>query len=201
MLDLFSGAGSVSNVAKERGWDVVTLDISGKPDIKKDIMHWDYWLGKPGEYDFIWASPPCEKFSVCRIGRYWTKDNKPRNMHAQKALWVVERTLAVIEFYEPKYWVLENPRDKLRSLDVMKNISRHTVTYCQYDYPFMKPTDLFGNLPPSFVPRKCVPRSPCHVPAPRGSHQGIESQGLSYLERSHIPKKLVEEILISIEQA
>ena len=46
ILELFSGTQSVGKVARELGWDVVSLDIEdykGKhaPTIKTDIMEWD----------------------------------------------------------------------------------------------------------------------------------------------------------------
>ena len=64
-----------------------------------------------------------------------------------------------------------------------------TVSYCQYGSKYMKPTDLWGRLPPSFVPKMCRPkrqhqswwktkdengRAGCpHAEVPRGSGKGI----------------------------
>ena len=41
MLELFSGTGSVGEVAKRRGWEVVSLDTDMEADIKTDVMVWD----------------------------------------------------------------------------------------------------------------------------------------------------------------
>ena len=42
MLELFAGTGSVGNVAKGLGYDVISLDRDMDADIQVDIMKWDY---------------------------------------------------------------------------------------------------------------------------------------------------------------
>ena len=44
VLELFKGTGSVGHVAKEYGFEVISLDNEAKfnPDILMDIMEWDY---------------------------------------------------------------------------------------------------------------------------------------------------------------
>ena len=59
LLELFSGTGSVGEVFRERGWEVVSLDMHLPADIRCDIMTWDYrGAYPPGFVDFVWASPP-----------------------------------------------------------------------------------------------------------------------------------------------
>ena len=41
-LELFSGTGSVGKVAKELGYEVISLDRDMNADIKCDIMNWDF---------------------------------------------------------------------------------------------------------------------------------------------------------------
>ena len=41
LLELFSGTGSVGNVASELNYDVISLDRDMDADIKTDIMDWD----------------------------------------------------------------------------------------------------------------------------------------------------------------
>ena len=57
VLELFAGTGSVGNVAKEMGFDVVSLDRDMEADIKTDIMEWDYTFYPNKYFDVIWASP------------------------------------------------------------------------------------------------------------------------------------------------
>jgi hypothetical protein len=52
ILELFSGTGSVGNVAKELGHEVVSLDRDMEADIRADIMDWDYTAVFPtGNFD------------------------------------------------------------------------------------------------------------------------------------------------------
>ena len=62
MLELFSGTGSVGKVAREKGWDVVSVDIDPRADINVDIMEWDY-RSSGMTFDVVWGSPPCTMYS------------------------------------------------------------------------------------------------------------------------------------------
>ena len=61
MLDLFSGTGSIARIFRERGYQVVSVDInpSFKPDVVADLLSWNYWSYEPGYFDVVAASPPC----------------------------------------------------------------------------------------------------------------------------------------------
>ena len=63
LLELFSGTQSVGKVARELGYEVVSLDRDMDADLKMDIMDWDYTLYPPRSFDVIWASPPCTEYS------------------------------------------------------------------------------------------------------------------------------------------
>jgi hypothetical protein len=55
LLELFSGTGSVGDVAKALGWEVTSLDINKKAeaDIKADIQKWDYEKHTEQQFDFF----------------------------------------------------------------------------------------------------------------------------------------------------
>ena len=47
LLELFSGTGSVGNVAKSMGYEVISVDRDMKATHQCDIMVWDYKQSPP----------------------------------------------------------------------------------------------------------------------------------------------------------
>jgi len=153
----------------------------------------------PFKPDVIWASPPCTGFSVAAIGHHWSGGKGayiPKTETAKLGIELVKKTIEIIEHFQPKYWFMENPRGVLRKLDVVKDLPRKSVTYCQYGDERMKPTDIWTNSD-VWTPRPmCKNGDPCHVAAPRGSRTGTQGRSNAY-ERSKIPDELCLEILKS----
>ena len=198
VLELFAGSRSFSKVAEEMGMETFTCDFKpfDKIDYVVDILDFDTnkVTFKP---DVIWASPPCTYFSVASIGHHWNKDHTPKTEQAKLGVKIVQKTLDIINFLKPDYFFIENPRGKLRKLDVVKDILRATVTYCQYGDNRMKPTDIWTNNT-NWKPRKiCKNGMPCHESAPRGSQTGTQGLKGNY-ERSIVPYELCKEILKSL---
>ena len=194
VLELFCGTKSFTKVAEARGHECLTLDIDRKfnPDLCMDIMDFNYY-DMPWHTDMIWASPPCECFSVNTIGRNWNLDRTPKTDKAAHALKVVERTVELIRLLNPTYYLIENPRAMLRKMPVMAGLPRKTVTYCQYGDGRMKPTDLWTNIP--IEPRACNYGDPCHPRTPRGCYSGK-----SYAELSIVPEQLCSEVVAACEE-
>ena len=134
------------------------------------------------------------------IGRRWYHDGRPKDDAARHALDLVARTLAIVDELEPAFWVMENPRDKLRVLPIVAGLERRTVTYCHYGEQRMKPTDLWSNSwPPSLaLAAPCRNGDPCHVRAPRGSSTGTQGHG-DYWRRGRIPALLAETFAVAME--
>lgn len=176
VLDLFAGYKGWSQPFIDRGHEVYTVDFDKKFDVDSHMdIRWMIPQDLPWNPDIILVSPPCEKFSVMRIGTNWNKDNTPKTEGAREAESLVRATLVLIEELNPQYWIMENPVGKLRKLPVMEGLERRTVTYCQYGRPNMKPTDLWGNFPPSLHLRpRCQNGDTCHVRAVRGSKTSIQ---------------------------
>lgn len=199
MLDLFSGLGGASKAFQESDeWEVVTVDNNPEfePSICADVL--DLTPENFEEYDFevIWASPPCNCFSCVTIGVYWNHFPKPKRRETVKAIELVYHTLWLISKLNPKWWFLENPVGMLRNVI---GIPTGTVTYCQYGSDYMKPTDLWGEHPPSFTYKRCRNGDNCHIHSTRNSHTGIKDNKEDSSGRAKIPYGLSKAVLKAVE--
>lgn len=81
ILDLFSGLGGKLRrpFIEGRGHEYITLDIDSSflPTITSSILDVD--AVSLGKFDFVWASPPCQGFSVASLYRNWNKDGSPKS--------------------------------------------------------------------------------------------------------------------------
>jgi hypothetical protein len=203
LLELFAGSCSFSDEAKKYGYETITVDngeafVDDTPFKKIDYIEniLSFYYQELPSIDIVWASPPCTYFSVASIGHHWNKDHTPKTKEAIIGVNLVKKTMEIIDYLGPKYWFIENPRGKLRKLEIMKDLPRKTVTYCQYGEERMKPTDIWTNL--NWTPKPiCKNGDTCHVSAPRGSRTGTQGMANSY-EKAKIPKQLCKEILEAI---
>ena len=196
VLELFAGSCSFTNVAKEYGFETFTTDHKHFEGIDYVTDFFGFDIDKvPFVPDIIWASPTCTYFSVASIGKHWNSDHTPKTQEAVNGMALIKRTKYIIQELKPKYFIIENPRGKLRKLDLLQ-YKLDTVTYCQYGDSRMKPTDLWNNL--DWTPREmCKNGMPCHEAAPRGSKTGTQGLKDNY-ERSKVPRELCIEIIENI---
>ena len=204
-LELFAGSRSFSKVAESYGFKTYTTDNQDFDKIDQVCDIFDFDLQKAidildGYPDIIWASPPYTYFSVASIGHHWNKDNTPKTKEAILGVKIVQKTIDIINELQPAFWFIENPRGKLRKLDVVGGFARATVTYCSYGDIRMKPTDIWTNFH-FWKPKpmcKNGNRECHHQPAPRGSQTGTQGLKGSY-EKSKIPPALFEELFTQIQ--
>jgi site-specific DNA-cytosine methylase len=157
LLELFSGTGSYTKVAKELGFEVISVDIVSKfnPTILTDILDWDYTtIPIP---DIITASPPCQTFS--RLVP--SLKIRPRDLNTMEPLTpkgelgdrLLFKTIEIIKYFlhkNPKLkFAIENPRGYMRYMNCMMEepIKFMDITwYSMYGMPYRKPTNFWSNL-------------------------------------------------------
>jgi hypothetical protein len=201
IFDFFAGTGSATQAFADAGHRVIKVEIDPSFEADhRDIRELtaEYLVAKYGTPDFIWASPPCQKFSVASCSTYWHPNGQPRDDRAFEALNLVKYTLDLIdELAPPDGFIIENPRGMLRKQSIMADLPRRTITYCQYGDTRMKPTDLWGYAR-AWQPRKtCKNGDACHTAAPRGSRTGTQGMKSAKI-KSQIPYQLGLEILNAI---
>ena len=201
-LDLFCGLGGFSAAFEDSDrWEVTTVDINERfnPDIVADVFEL-----RPSDleedFDVVLASPPCTSFSLAANGHHTHfQDDEPLTDAAKDAVGLVYHTLGLINAIAPEFWVVENPRGKLRRVI---GEPAGTVTLCQYGYDWQKPTDLWGRHPPTLSYHHCRPGADCHAEGGSGfDTDGATTHERDPAERAKLPYALSEEIRDSVETA
>ena len=198
MLDLFSGTGSVGSLFKNAGWEVVSLDRDSPATHRVDILDWDYKEAyEPKHFQFIWASPPCTEYSIAKtVG--------VRNLSVANE--IVKRTLEIIRYFEPTFYVIENPQTGLlRKQSFMEGLPFRDVDYCKYGMAYRKRTRLWNNLF-SWSPRPLCGKDCGNIEDGRHKETAQHHAHTGRNEKSHtqkqlyaLPSELVNEIRSAVE--
>jgi hypothetical protein len=118
-------------------WEVITIDIvkKHKPTIQADINFLP--LIKKLNPDALLSGPMCDNFTL--MSNQWPK------IGIRDALTLVGSCLEAVNYLQPKKWLLENPKGRLRWF-IGK--PAQTIYYSDYDFNYkaQKPTDLWGNI-------------------------------------------------------
>ena len=194
LLDLFTGTGSVASHARDLGYEVITLDLSGA-HISIDILLWDYTVYDPTHFDIVWASPPCLYFSHMRaknIGRCgYTKESIEQDLR-DYGLPVLNKTLEILEYFKPRLWFMENPQTG--RMKEFVNRPYYDVDYCMYGFDYRKRTRVWTNKL-NFQPKLC--NKNCGFVVNNRHAMQVNSRGgcNDRKMRYRIPEQLVRELL------
>ncbi len=136
ILDLCGGTGSWSKPYSDAGYDVIVVDpLTDGRDVR--LLE-----AKLGRIHGILAAPPCTVWSYAR-NRY-----PPTECEQLASLSVVDACFRVIAVQRPRWWALENPRNKLRRF-----LGEPRLEFYQWEFGDAghKPTCIWGDF---MVPRK-----------------------------------------------
>ena len=235
LLELFSGTQSVGNVAKGMGYNVISVDINKYKDVEDpthlcDIMEFNYKQYPKGHFKVIHASPPCIYYS--QLQNTWIGREKRNPITKEKYVFTkemldekiklsddrVKKTLEIINYFNPKTWIIENPSTGLlKKKEFMQGIPFHDLDYCMYsNWGYKKKTRFWTNkknFSPKLCNKKCgnmieVDNTLIHKKnCGNSKYQAIASKhkkdvsidvgggGTQKLQRYRIPPKLVFELL------
>ncbi len=171
-LELFSGTGSVGKVFRAHGWETVSLDIDPRfgPDLCMSILDFDETAYAPDHFDFVWASPCCQAYSIAR-----SNAKIPRDVAMAASDKLVVKTRQILAHFRDALWVVENPAtSRIWMREAAKGLAQASVvtSYCAYGYPYRKDTRLANNFGLS-LPR-CPGAGVC--PAMIGRRHGEHAQ-------------------------
>ena len=191
LLELFSGTKSVGKVAERLGYEVTSLDLILPADINIDILDWDYTIYPTGYFDVIHASPPCTEYSRA-------KTTGVRKIDYANS--IVKKTLEIMDYFQPKYYIIENPQSGLlKEQSFMYGIPYTDVDYCKYGMPYRKRTRLWNNIF-HWIPRPLCAKD-CgnivnnkHVRTAQRVPSGPQDSRYTQDELYVIPEPLIQEI-------
>ena len=172
-----SGTGSVERALRSLGYEVYSCDLDAKwgADFVCDAsellsrLRAEGW--KPGDFEVIWASPPCTEYSISKtVG---ARDLKSADRTARACV-------RCIEWLNPKAWYLENPASGLlKARKFMQPLQSflHVCSYCRYGTPYRKNTAIWTNQPVEL--KSCNNGSQCRYKKTFGRHRVAAQSGPS----------------------
>ena len=64
VLDLYCGAGGASTGLQRAGFDVTGIDMDEQPEYPYEFIRGDALKADVSEFNLVWASPPCQNYSI-----------------------------------------------------------------------------------------------------------------------------------------
>ncbi len=205
-LDIFCGSGSFGTVAREFGYEVLSVDIRRRagvcePTFKADLMDFRFDAFEGLGARVGWFGQPCTIWSNASGGFHLDDEFNPKTELAEKHLELFHHTLETISRSGLKYWVIENPRGKMEKYPHFKNWLDlndghiYHVTLSSYGFPTTKPTMIATNHPNlKLRPMDAYGRGAKNK-APEGTFDNMTT-----VQRQATPKALIREILKQMQE-
>jgi hypothetical protein len=220
ILELFSGTHSIGKEAEKLGYEVYSLDrdigskcpfgsgYESKNHFKEDIMTFNYKQFPKNYFHIITASPVCMWWS--RLRQTWI--GRKLKSHGDKIITrediendiekygipMVDKVLEIIDYLNPTYWWIENPKTGRMKEYISDLIPYYDVDYCKYsDFGYKKTTRFWTNIP-NLKTTRC--KNDCNN-LENGIHKKLITDvggGGNRLYRYRIPQDLIQKIFSNI---
>lgn len=152
VLSLFDFTGNWSAPFRQVA-DVVQIDLKHG----QNLMAWDYQNSGLENVVGILAAVPCTDFSIAGA-QYWAAKDADGRTAASVAL--CRRTLEIVEFFNPKFWVIENPVGRIEKC-VPELCGKCLLEFHPHEFGdgYTKKTRLWGHFNPMLVRKHVKPIS------------------------------------------
>jgi len=159
IISLFDHSGCWSLPYKKAGYNVITVDKKNGCD----ILTWDYTTIIKSNVVGVLCAPPCTDFSVSGA-QYWPA--KDADGTTEQSVMLVEKSLEIIEYFNPVFWGMENPVGRIGKL-IPKLGKPWFFNPYEFGDPWTKKTAIYG---------KFVKPEPCITAPIKWAEQGSWSQ-------------------------
>lgn len=106
IISLFDYTGNWSKPYRENGYKVIQIDIQHGTD----ILTWNYKEIPKDSVKGILAAVPCTDFALSGARHFKRKD---QDGTTEQSIRLVEKTMEIIYYFCPDFWVIENPMSRI----------------------------------------------------------------------------------------
>jgi site-specific DNA-cytosine methylase len=107
-------------------------------DMNCNILDWKYSVYESGDFDVVWASPPCAEYSKAKTVGVRKIDNANN---------IILNTFEISDYRKPTYRMAENPQTGLLTQQlVMFMLHYNDIDYCMYGMPYKMRTRIWNKL-------------------------------------------------------
>lgn len=142
ILSLFDLSGEWSRPWAEAGYNVLTFDIQNGQDINDFSVEYFNENYDISDVDGILIAQPCTDFAVSGAKHFAAKDADGRTQASKE---LVFQALRTVEYFRPRFWVLENPVSRIEEVAGLPK-ARMTFEPHHFGETYTKKTVLWGKF-------------------------------------------------------
>ena len=125
ILSLFDLTGNWSKPYRENGFEVIQVDLQ----MGIDILDWKYQnIPKERVYGIL-AACPCTDFSLSGARHFARKDADGTTANSIE---LVKKTMEIVNYFEPVFWVIENPMSRIHKLNPELGPVKYKFNPCDF---------------------------------------------------------------------